>query len=243
MVGRLSDTLARMAHEPGPKNLGPEKLRAIDVACTRLGVQSLADLGAIWAVDGGYSSYAHDRYGLEKIIIVDDDISSTVRKRYERSDSARLIEGNFGTEAVRDQVGKVDAVILFDVLLHQVSPDWNEILSMYAANTQTFILSGPWHNGTSTIRLTDLTREKYMGMVPADDIRDYAWDHLDEINPARGQVWRDVHDIWQWAITDGDLRSCLHGLGFSLKYFENLGAWRGLHSFGNYSYVFSRQSR
>jgi hypothetical protein len=46
-----------------------------------------------------------------------------------------LIEGNFGSPAVAQQLQNVDAILLFDVLLHQVSPDWDEILDLYATRT------------------------------------------------------------------------------------------------------------
>jgi hypothetical protein len=65
-----------------------------------------------------------------------------------------LVEGNFGDDGVASLVGQVDAVLMFDVLLHQVSPsDWRRVLSLYAPRTQAFALVGPWWRGETTIRL------------------------------------------------------------------------------------------
>jgi hypothetical protein len=44
----------------------------------------------------------------------------------------KLIEGNFGESSIAEQIESVYVIFLFDVLLHQVSPDWDEILEMYS---------------------------------------------------------------------------------------------------------------
>jgi hypothetical protein len=138
-------------------------------------------------------------------------------------------------------VGKVDAIVMFDVLLHQVAPDWNQVLELYAPNTRSFILAGPWYaEGATSVRLLDLGEERYLRTVPAQAIHEGLFGRLDEVNPRRHRPWRDVHDIWQWGITDEDLRRHLRSLGFELAHFENHGAWQSLPSFTNSVYVFAR---
>ena len=68
-----------------------------------------------------------------------------------------------------DQVGRVDAIFLFDVLLHQVAPDWDTILEMYAKNVRVFgIYNQQWTGADTTVRLLDLGEEEYFRNVPVD---------------------------------------------------------------------------
>jgi hypothetical protein len=232
--------MRRRGHAPDPR-LGSLKLRAIDIACGRFEARSVADLGAVWAVDAGYSFYALDRYDLNRVVICDDNFTPPVLDRQREDERVELVQGDFGSEAAAEQVGSVDALILFDVLLHQVGPDWDEVLDRYAPRTPCFVLAGPWWNGEGTVRLLDLGPEEYLSVVPERELHAEALTKLDEVNPARGKPWRDVHDIWQWGITDADLRTRLERLGFKLVYHENLGSWQGLPAFDDSSYVFVKQ--
>jgi hypothetical protein len=216
------------------------KLRAIDVACGRLGARTLADLGAVWAVHAGYTFYAADRYALERAVAVDDNISQEVRTRTERTGAIELIQGNFSRPEIRDKVGRVDALLLFDILLHQVDPNWDDLLKLYADSTDIIVIAGPQYESEKTTRLIDLGRDEYVSIVPKLALHDSLFDRLDEVNEDRGRPWRDVHDVWQWGIVDADLRRVLEDLGFSLVYYENVGPWQGLRRFANCSYVFAR---
>jgi len=223
--------------KPDPR-LGELKLRAIDVAFERAGARTVADLGGVWAVDAGYSLYAVDRHGAERAVVCDDDFTEPVLERERRDDRVELVHGNFGAAEVAERVGEVDAVLLFDVLLHQVDPDWDAILGIYAPRASCIVLAGPWWNGAETVRLLDLGRDEYLASVPLPDFHAPILDKLDEIDPKRGRPWRDVHDIWQWGITDADLRARMQELGFRLVHYENLGPWRGHERFDDAGYVF-----
>ena len=59
---------------------------------------------------------------------------------------------------------------------------------------------------------------------------------------AGGRPWRDVHDIWQWGITDRDLIARMAELGFGLRLFENTGPWRELERFHDGAFVFDRHT-
>ncbi|HWF51784.1 MAG TPA: hypothetical protein VG294_14185 [Solirubrobacteraceae bacterium] len=226
---------------PPPPPLDALKLEALDLAHRRFRVRRAADLGAVWAVDAGYSFHLADLPGVESVSVVDDDFTPTATRAAARRENVRLLRGNFGDPAVAADVGKVDAIVMFDVLLHQVAPDWNEVLDLYAPNTGVFVLAGPWYReGESSIRLLDLGEERYRATVPAQDTHEGLFARLEEINPRRGRRWRDVHDIWQWGITDEDLRGHMRALGFALVHYENVGSWRSLPSFDNAAYVFAR---
>jgi hypothetical protein len=220
--------------------LHPIKLRAIDRAFELTGARSFADLGGVWAVDGGYTFYARDRPGIVQGTLVDDLIDSLSPAARQRADErgVRLLTGNFSDRAVAKQVGTVDAVLLFDVLLHQVAPDWDEILDMYAERTRTFVIVQPQANDDKTVRLIDLGREEYLRRVPPNEPHDLLFDRLDE--PHRGRTWRDVHDVWQWGIGDSALTSKMEGLGFKLIHREDGGPWMGSAYFDNVAYVFTR---
>jgi hypothetical protein len=157
------------------------------------------------------------------------------------------VPGNFGDRAVAEEVGAVDVVFLFDVLLHQVDPDWDAVLEMYAPNARRFAIVQPQWNGPSTVRLLDLGEAEYLASIPRREdahgsIYDGLFARLDETNEQRGRPWRDVHDIWQWGITDRDLVDRMAALGFGLRFFENTGPWQGLQRFHEGAFVFDRDA-
>jgi hypothetical protein len=232
--------LRRRRSSTPDQRLQPIKLRAIDYACTELGAQSVADLGGAWAVDGGYALYAADAHDAERVVIADDDFTPPLLERAEADHAVELVRGNFGSAEVAEQVGTVDLILMYDIVLHQVDPDWNEILAMYADRADAIALAGPWWIGAETIRLPDLPREAYLEKVPNASFHETVIDRLDEYNERRGRPWRDCHDIWQWGITDADLRAAMGEFGYRCAYEENLGPWHGEEHFVDRSYVFSR---
>lgn len=227
--------------DSGPE-LGALKLRALDAAARILEPASLADLGGVWAVDGGYSLYALERHRLASVTICDYEFTGPLEARAGDEPRLRLRRGDFTTPEAVEEVGEVDALVMFDILLHQVAPDWQDVLRMYASSTGAFVLAGPWWNRGESVRLLDLGHERYLDLVPIPQFHAPILEHLDEYNPERGRVWRDCPDIWQWGISDADLREIMSSLGFRLAYHENAGIWRGLDAFDDCSYVFVRDS-
>jgi hypothetical protein len=241
---RRRRALARLlGRHAAPAHLSPLKLAAIDVAFRRLDVRSIADLGGVWAVDAGYAAYAAERYAPDRVVEVDEDFTPAVERLARRLPALELQQGNFGSAAVAERLGEVDAICLFDVLLHQVSPDWDAILELYAERTGAFLVVNPqWVRTSRTVRLTDLPRDEYLAVVPDQENHRLLHDRLDEIDERRGRPWRDVHDVWQWGITDADLRAKLGEFGFTLVHFENHGSWFGL-PYDYCSYVAARRAR
>ncbi|MCW3000264.1 MAG: hypothetical protein JWN65_3813 [Solirubrobacterales bacterium] len=226
---------------PARPPLVPLKLRTIDAAFALPQVRSVADLGGVWAVEAGYSFHALEQHAPERAVLVDDDITPGVRERAAGFPQLELLEQNFGLERTPADVGPIGVVLLFDVLLHQVDPDWDAILRRYAPHTQAFAIVNPmWNAGPETVRLLDLGEERYRQAVPPQDNLDGLYARLDEINPQRGRPWRDVHDVWQWGITDADLRATMADLGFTAAFAEQHGPWRGLTDFEDCAYVFHR---
>lgn len=116
------------------------KINLIDRAFTSCRIESFADLGAVWGVEGAYTFRALDKYPVKEAVLVDGRITPTVAARANSYPQLRVIEGNFEDQEIADKVGNVDALFLFDVLLHQVSPDWDTILDMYAKNVRCLLI-------------------------------------------------------------------------------------------------------
>ncbi len=126
----------RPVRKPADTLLDPIKTELIDFACRSFEVKSFADLGGVWRVDGGYTFYALQRYRIERAFLVDTDFADRVVERKASYPTLQLIEGNFGEEEVARRIGTVDVLLFFDTLLHQVNPDWDQVLEMCTANRQ-----------------------------------------------------------------------------------------------------------
>jgi hypothetical protein len=217
------------------------KRRLIDVAVQRAGIRSVADLGGVWAVDGKYLFHALDSGPMDRAVMVDTHPSEAFLARARAYPQLEVIEGNFGDRATAVRVGPTDAVILFDVLLHQVRPDWDEVLEMYARQTRCLIVFNQmWTGGPRTVRLLDLGRDEYLRNVPASEFHEEALDRLDEIAIDHGRPWRDVHHIWQWGIVRSDLESRVADLGFEQMHHRSAGRFAGLPHVDEHGWVWVR---
>ena len=143
------------------------------------------------------------------------------------------------------QIGKVDAIFLFDVLLHQVNPDWNDIIKLYSQCTDYFIIFNPqWTGSKDSIRLLDLGRDEYFKNVPHNKLHPAyktLFDKMYEINPQHQRIWRDIHNVWQWGITDCDLLSNMENLEYEMRWTKNYGRWGNLPNFENHAFVFQKK--
>ena len=205
---------------------------------------SFIDLGAVWGVDGAYTFYTLDQYNISNAFLVDTGITGTVLKRSRKYKNLVLITGNFGDKSTINQLKNVDAIFFFDILLHQVKPDWDEILEMYAPLTKCFVVYNQQYIASeTTVRLLDLGKDQYFENVPHD--RDHPtykalFEKMYEIHPQHNRIWRDIHNVWQWGITNRDLCTKLETLGFIEKYQKNCGQHGNLSNFQNHVFVFQR---
>jgi hypothetical protein len=239
---RLDPTLRlEDAERYGPLTL--PKLDTLNFAFHRLRASSLADLGAAYRVDGGYSFYALDSCGAARAVLVDAYPTKRMLTEAASRERAEVVWGNFGDTKVAERIGEVDVVVLFDVLLHQVSPDWDELLELYAPRTRLFAVHNPQWLGPETIRLPDLGEENYLAIIPKtrnETLYRAAFERPDEIAPEHGRPNRDVFHLWQWGITDSDLFTRMHSLGFALRYFQDHDYFWGLEHFRNRSFIFEK---
>jgi len=219
-----------------------EKKELIDRVFSRSVVESFADLGCVWGVDCAYGLYATNKYSPTKVIMVDTHWTDKAKEECAKYPNIITIEDNFGKAYMPEKVGHVDAIILFDILLHQVAPDWDRLLQMYAPYTQCFIIYNRQYIASPiSIRLLDLGKEEYFKNVPHDpEHPTYSalFSKMWEINTRHGRIWRDVHHVWQWGITDKDLIYTLEQLNFKLEYFCNHGQQGCPETFESHSFIF-----
>ena len=227
-------------------NVKAEKTGLIDFAFTQChpAPKSFADLGGVWGVNGAYTFHALQQYNPERAFLVDTNFNDPVRKKSQSFKSLKLITGNFGEKSVARQVGNVDAIFLFDVLLHQVNPDWNKVLEHYAGQTRYFVVyNQQWTGSDKTVRLLDLGRDEYFKNVPHDphlEIYKNLFDKMYEPHPQHQRPWRDIHNVWQWGITDSDLQQTMKGLGFKQVHYQNCGRFGKLKNFHNHAFIFQK---
>ncbi|MGA2237026.1 MAG: hypothetical protein ABSG23_16285 [Terriglobales bacterium] len=224
--------------------LNTDKKELIDFACERLGMNSFADLGAIWNVDGGYTFYAMERHRIKNAFTVDTDFTPPFLEKQKKHPGLKIIQGNFGDRSVLERICEVDGVFFFDTLLHQVRPDWDEILQMYARVAKHFLIfNQQYTNFSSTTRLLDLGTDAYFRNIPhSRDEEPYksCFQNLEAIHPQHGRPYRDIHNIWQWGIVDTDLIRCVNSLGFRMQFYKNCGQFGQLTNVENHAFIFSR---
>jgi hypothetical protein len=225
-----------------------DKLRLIDRVYRHEypSAESFADLGGVWKVNAGYTLYTLKRQAVNRGILVDTDFPKGLRRKLSGVANLQVVQGDFTSQAVIDTIGHVDVVYLFDVLLHQANPAWDAVLSLYTSVASCLVIYNQQYPGSRyTVRLTDLPLEEYMRVAPRgrEEFYRYVYAHADEIHPTYRKPWRDVHNIFQWGITDQDLRATMDRLGFREVYFRNYGAFSNLRSFENHGFIFLNGSR
>ncbi|MGK0260447.1 MAG: hypothetical protein ACI96M_003895 [Candidatus Azotimanducaceae bacterium] len=67
------------------------------------------------------------------------------------------------------KVPSVDCIFLFDVLLHQVNPNWDTVLRRCAEKTDCFVIyNQQWIGSPITTRLLELGHDEYFASTPHD---------------------------------------------------------------------------
>lgn len=229
-----------------PKNFNLNKKALIDYTyrhCHPVPA-SFADLGGIWNVDGAYTFYTLRKYGAKYAFLVDANFTEPSIQKSRSEGNLKLIQGNFGEESVVEQIGRVDAIFLFDVLLHQVNPNWDEILENYSERTKYFVVyNQQWIGSENTVRLMDLGRDEYFKNVPHNENQPtykVLFDRMNEIHPQHKRIWRDIYTVWQWGITDRDLLRAAENLGYKMLYYKNCGRFGSLPNIENHAFVFQK---
>jgi len=205
------------------------KLKLIDIALEKNKIQSFADLGGVWGVDGFYTFYILSQREISKAYIIDDHFTNKLIKQAINYPQLQLIEGDFRFRETFQKIDKVDLMLLFDVLLHQVN--WQEVLSLCTQWADLLAIYNPQLHGEKSVRLLDLGEEAYFNLVPHTK-KGPCYEHL--FTPKEE---KDTPAVWQWGICDADLINTLAKLDFQLAYSRDEEYWPN-RSFRSKGFVF-----
>jgi hypothetical protein len=220
------------------------KKEVLDYSFQFLNMNRVVELGGVGEIDCAYGFYALNKFKPAHLTMVDLQWTENAKRLCVGRKEITMMKVNFGDPKLPAQIGNVDTVILFDVLLHQVAPNWDQILEIYAPYTKSFIIVNPqFMPSTSTIRLLDLGKEEYFNNVPHPSTHPTYSNLFSRLNDlvVPGRTWRDAPNIWQWGITNKDLLEVMHTLGFQLAFLKNYGQWQNLSNFDHHAYLFYKK--
>jgi hypothetical protein len=237
---------APRASPPAPAPLPRRKLEAIDYAVEELGIESFANL-IVGPAGDRYAYYTIEKPTVQRGAVVEvrarrsrDRLLTAIEQAAERP-GLRILELGLTDPGAVAAIGEVDAILLLDVLVRMVDPDWDRVLELCAPATGCFVIANPqWEGGGETVRLIDLGRERFVEVVPSWRPHRELFDRLDDLNAAEQRSYRDSHGVWQWGITDADLETKMDELGFSLEREQTLKPPQGSDGFVNKTFVFNR---
>lgn len=129
---------------------------------------STSDRSLIWAASdwstvstpstpwtSGALTQAHDR-----------KISPCARSQAEQR-GVCCAEAYFTTLEIAAEIGPVDAVLLFDILLQPSAPTGTEVLAYVCPRGAVLGVASPqWEPAEESVRLLDLGRERFLDVVP-----------------------------------------------------------------------------
>lgn len=222
------------------------KQHVMDFAFDNCNIKTFAELGCTWGMDCAYGLYAHEKYKTDAAYFVDMHWPESSLNAVNAAANTHIVRGNMGDVETVQQIGRVDAVIMFWTLLHQVKPDWNEILQIYSNVADVFVIANPqWIAGDKTVRLFDLGESEYKKNAPAQNEKSWYVDlfqNLDRTAPdyTDGRTVRDAHYVWQWGITNSDLESTMEWLGYKMIYRADNGPFGGFKNYRDFAFVFSK---
>jgi len=204
------------------------KLDLIDRAMQIYRVRSMLDLGGCWGVNGGYIFHAIRNGNLDKAYLVDGHVTELTAERAREFPQLALHEAQLGDEASVHKVSHVDAIIMYDIILHQVAPDWDKFIEMWARRTNCLIIYNQnWTKADDVVRFVDQSVDWYIENVPHGNmqaVREWYLEHHND-HPTLNRKWRDVHYFWQFGIPRSRLLSQIEALGFRIDFCESDGVW------------------
>jgi hypothetical protein len=210
--------------------LRPEKIALAVDAMKKHNVTSFADIGGCWGVHAGYTRAALEAVsGIEKAYVLDQYVTGTSRNLGKRYSQLEFQTALFNQPEFIEEFPQVDALIMYDILLHQVDLDWNDFIAYWADKCRVLIIFNQmWKSGGYTTRFIDNGPEWYKKWVfyTNEQKLDEWLNTLDETDPATGRKRRDLHSFWQWGIQTDDLVGKCQEHGFRLDYFQNHGPFQ-----------------
>ena len=225
--GLLSGAQRPRARGAGPHSqLRAPKVALADRAVREHGIRSFADLGACWNVHAGYSIGILERHHIARAYVVDQRITEETKRAAAGFPQIELRQGLFNERSFIEAFPEVDALLMFDILLHQVDLDWDDFLAEWAPKARVIVIFNQmWKAGEQTVRFIDNGPDWYREWVPYTDAeRLEQWFRtLGETDRRTGRKRRDQHNFWQFGITTADLAAHMRRLSFRLDFFESHG--------------------
>ena len=219
------------------------KKNVLDTAFKKIEIRKIAELGCVWGVNGFYGRYMAQKHSPDQVTMVDAIWNEEAKKLCSCHGNIKMVDGDFTDLRMPETIGKVDAVVFFDILLHLVSPDWNYVLEMYAPFTRSFLVVNPQFTGCrNSVRLLDLGNEEYFKNIPHSieyPIYKRVFENPYQIDSYSKKPLRDTFYIWQWGITNHGLIDVMEQLGYELWYLERDKLVYGKErNFINHAFIF-----
>ena len=204
----------------------PNKMQLAILAASKHHVRSFADLGACWGVNAGYSIGLLDSFPIDLGFVVDQTVTSLSRERGKKFPQLQFVTGLLGDTDVISNIPSLDALLMYDILLHQVAPNWDDFLTRWSKKARVLVIYNQmWAQTEKTIRFIERGVEWYKKNVYHTNSQtiDEWFRTLDETDPATRRKRRNLHQFWQFGITTNDLTNHLQKLGYRLDFFKSYG--------------------
>lgn len=124
------------------------------------------------------------------------------------------------------------------------SGDWDEVLQMYSSVSNCYVVfNQQFIKSEKTLRLLDLGFHEYFENVPLNKKHPMYKDLFDKMydtHPTHNRIWRDIHNVWQWGITNGDLCAKMNDLDYNLQYYKNYGRFSNFKNLESHAFVFQK---
>jgi hypothetical protein len=206
--------------------------------------KSFADVGGCWGVHAGYTVHVLKKNEIDRAYVADGNVNDACRKAGASFPQLEFIQGQFNEPEFIESFPKVDALVMFSILLHQANLDWDAFLEKWALKARTMIIYNQmWKPDEKSVRFVDRGLDWYLENVfygDRDKIIDW-FGRLDETHPS-GRKWRDMQYFWQFGVTTRDLIDKMASLGFRLDFFEDYGPWKNTPQFRNEGFIFVRNA-
>jgi len=223
------------------------KAALIKRAYTRHPFRSFADLGACWGVNGGYAIYARELCGtaFDRGFVADQIVTPLTHQRIGKWPDLFAIQSMLGAKQTRERVGQVDALIMFDILLHQANPAWDCFIKDWIGHAVHTIIvyNQNWFKDQKSQRFIERGLDWYLQNVfhnhNPEGLRKWFANH-EQFNTEQGVLERDVHHWWQWGITPSELVEAFRKNDFDLVYLDTFDVWMGFPWIVNQGMIFER---
>jgi len=225
--------------------LVPHKAQLANHAVVKNHIKSFADLGGCWGVNAGYALDLLAKHKIEYAYEVDQIVTDISYERAKVFPQLKFITGLLGERKLINDFPPVDALIMYDIILHQVDLDWDTFLAAWSKKTRVFIIYNQnWKLDDHTVRFIDRGLnwyKKYVYYTNELAIDNWFRSH-DLIDPKTLRQIRNQHNYWQWGITRNDMIRHIETLGFKLQFFEDYGAFQPKYPWiSNQGFIFVRE--